>query len=50
MKLTVRHRPIWRFYVTDLAKWLVKLAIGHPDRSRVPSYRELEIPHTAGLL
>ncbi len=39
---TVYYRPIWRFYVSDVAKWAVKLAIGHPDRSRIPSYRDWE--------
>ena len=33
--------PIWKFYVTDVAKWLVKRAIRHPDRRR-PSYRDWE--------
>jgi predicted dehydrogenase/nucleoside-diphosphate-sugar epimerase len=42
VKLTVFYRPIWRFYINDLAKWLVKSATGHPDRHRVPSYRDWE--------
>jgi nucleoside-diphosphate-sugar epimerase len=42
MKLTVRYGPIWRFYLNDLSKWLVKLAVAHPDRSRIPSYRDWE--------
>ena len=42
IKLTVLYRPIWRFYVSDLAKWAVKVAVGHPDRSRMPSYRDWE--------
>jgi nucleoside-diphosphate-sugar epimerase len=42
IKLDVFYRPIWRFYVDDLGKWLIKSAIGHPDRSRVPSYRDWE--------
>ena len=33
--------PLWKFYVTDVAKWLVKRAIRHPDRRR-PSYRDWE--------
>jgi predicted dehydrogenase/nucleoside-diphosphate-sugar epimerase len=33
-----RYTPIWRFYLADLAKWMVKLAVRHPDRQRVPSY------------
>ena len=31
----------WKFYLADLAKWLVKRAIRHPDRRR-PSYRDWE--------
>jgi predicted dehydrogenase/nucleoside-diphosphate-sugar epimerase len=42
MTLTVKYRPIWRFYLTDLTKWLVKLAVRHPDRSRIPSYFDWE--------
>ena len=42
MKLTVGYGPIWRFYLNDLSKWLVKLAVAHPDRSRVPSYLDWE--------
>jgi predicted dehydrogenase/nucleoside-diphosphate-sugar epimerase len=33
--------PPWKFYLTDVAKWLVKRAIRHPDRRR-PSYRDWE--------
>jgi nucleoside-diphosphate-sugar epimerase/predicted dehydrogenase len=40
--LSVHYRPIWRFYVSDLAKWGIKLAIRHPDRFRIPSYRDWE--------
>jgi len=40
--LHVHYRPIWRFYVSDLVKWGVKLAVGHPDRVRIPSYRDWE--------
>jgi predicted dehydrogenase/nucleoside-diphosphate-sugar epimerase len=32
------YRPIWRFYLADLAKWLVKVTVGHPDKDRIPSY------------
>lgn len=31
--------PPWRLYALDLAKWVVKRAIRHPDRRR-PSYRD----------
>ena len=33
-------RPIWRFYAADAAKWLVKVAVRHPGRSRRPSFRD----------
>jgi nucleoside-diphosphate-sugar epimerase/predicted dehydrogenase len=33
--------PLWKFYLIDVAKWLVKQAIRHPDRRR-PSYRDWE--------
>ena len=33
--------PFWKFYATDLAKWVVKLLVRHPARQR-PSYRDWE--------
>jgi nucleoside-diphosphate-sugar epimerase len=33
--------PFWKFYATDLAKWVVKLLARHPTRQR-PSYRDWE--------
>ena len=42
IKLTVYYRPLWHFYVSDLAKWVVKVAVRHPDRIRIPSYRDWE--------
>lgn len=42
IKLTVHYRPIWHFYVADMLKWVVKLAVGHPDRIRIPNYRDWE--------
>jgi nucleoside-diphosphate-sugar epimerase/predicted dehydrogenase len=33
--------PILRFYLKDLAKWVVKVAVGHKER-RFPSYRDWE--------
>ena len=36
--LTEHYRPIWQFYFSDLTKWIVKLAVRHPDRNRIPSY------------
>jgi nucleoside-diphosphate-sugar epimerase len=37
-----RHAtPIARFYLLDMMKWLVKIAVRHPER-RMPSYRDWE--------
>jgi nucleoside-diphosphate-sugar epimerase len=37
-----RHAtPIARFYLMDLMKWVVKVAVRHPER-RLPSYRDWE--------
>jgi nucleoside-diphosphate-sugar epimerase/predicted dehydrogenase len=37
-----RHAtPIARFYLLDMTKWLVKVAVRHPER-RMPSYRDWE--------
>ena len=41
-KLTVIYRPIWKFYLSDLTKWIVKMMVRHPDRIRVPSYYDWE--------
>jgi hypothetical protein len=41
-KVAVHARPIWRFYLADLVKWPIKVAVGHPDASRVPSYSDWE--------
>ena len=32
--------PIWRHYLDDRLKWLVKRVTGHPDGRRTPSYRD----------
>jgi predicted dehydrogenase/nucleoside-diphosphate-sugar epimerase len=40
--LDIKHRPILQFYLTDIAKWLVKVLVRHPDRGRIPSYRDWE--------
>jgi predicted dehydrogenase/nucleoside-diphosphate-sugar epimerase len=42
IRLTVYYRPVWHFYVSDLTKWVVKVAVRHPDRIRIPSYRDWE--------
>jgi predicted dehydrogenase/nucleoside-diphosphate-sugar epimerase len=37
-----RHAtPIWRFYLMDMMKWAVKVAVRHAER-RLPSYRDWE--------
>ena len=33
--------PIWRFYSRDMMKWVVKVAVRHPERL-LPSYRDWE--------
>ena len=33
--------PLWKFYASDLAKWVIKKMIRHPDE-RKPSYRDWE--------
>jgi predicted dehydrogenase/nucleoside-diphosphate-sugar epimerase len=40
--LRVQHKPIWRFYVSDLLKWVVKMIVRHHDRIRIPSYFDWE--------
>jgi predicted dehydrogenase/nucleoside-diphosphate-sugar epimerase len=42
MVFSIHYRPIWRFYIADLIRWLAKLAIRHPGRDRVPSYFDWE--------
>jgi nucleoside-diphosphate-sugar epimerase len=37
-----RHAtPILKFYLQDMMKWMVKVAVRHPER-RLPSYRDWE--------
>src|SRR6185437_14930622 len=40
--IRVNYRPIWQFYLADFTKWVVKLAVRHPDRVRIPSYSDWE--------
>ncbi|KRQ94736.1 hypothetical protein CQ12_04190 [Bradyrhizobium jicamae] len=40
--LRVTPTRIANFYLSDLAKWVVKMAVRHPDRSRMPSYSDWE--------
>lgn len=42
LKIAVHYIPIWRFYLTDLFKWFVKMVVRHPDRVRIPSYSDWE--------
>ena len=42
MKVSAYYRPIWWFYLVDLFKWFVKLAVRHPDARRIPSYHDWE--------
>ena len=42
MTFGIYYRPIWRFYLTDLVRWLAKMAIRQPGRSRIPSYFDWE--------
>ena len=41
IKIQRQATPILRFYLIDLAKWVVKVAVGHKDR-QFPSYRDWE--------
>ena len=41
MKIQRHATPIFKFYRDDMLKWLVKVAVRHPDR-RLPSYRDWE--------
>jgi predicted dehydrogenase/nucleoside-diphosphate-sugar epimerase len=42
LTLSVIYRPIWEFYLSDVLKWAVKVAVRHPDRVRIPSYADWE--------
>ena len=41
MKVQRFATPIMRFYLLDMLKWVVKVAVRHPER-RLPSYRDWE--------
>jgi predicted dehydrogenase/nucleoside-diphosphate-sugar epimerase len=41
IRIQWRAVPIARFYLRDLMKWVVKVAVRHPERRR-PSYRDWE--------
>lgn len=40
LKIDQHATAIAKFYAQDMAKWLVKMMVRHPDRVRVPSYRD----------
>lgn len=40
LKIDARPTPIASFFAGDFFKWLVKMAVRHPSRVRVPSYRD----------
>ena len=41
VKMRVYPTPVWRFYLADMCKWVIKVLVRHPDRRR-PSYRDWE--------
>jgi predicted dehydrogenase/nucleoside-diphosphate-sugar epimerase len=42
IKIDVQYTPSWKSFFQDLTKWPVKRVTGHPDGSRIPSYRDWE--------
>lgn len=42
LRLDIRYEPIFKFYSTDMIKWILKVALRHPDRHRIPSYFDWE--------
>jgi predicted dehydrogenase/nucleoside-diphosphate-sugar epimerase len=41
IRIQRRATPIFKFYLQDTMKWMVKVAVRHPER-RLPSYRDWE--------
>jgi nucleoside-diphosphate-sugar epimerase len=41
-KIEARSGSILRFYLNDMLKWPIKVAVKHPDAQRVPSYSDWE--------
>ena len=41
MRIQRHATPIFKFYLRDMVKWVVKVAVRHPER-RLPSYRDWE--------
>jgi nucleoside-diphosphate-sugar epimerase len=42
MRIDATYKAIWRFYVDDMSKWPLKVAVRHPDATRKPSYHDWE--------
>lgn len=42
MRIDIAYRPIRQFFLEDMSKWPLKVALGHPDGSRRPSYHDWE--------
>ncbi len=42
LTLDIRYEPIFKFYLNDMIKWILKVVLGHPDRHRIPSYFDWE--------
>jgi predicted dehydrogenase/nucleoside-diphosphate-sugar epimerase len=42
MTVDVRYKSFFKLYLADLGKWVLKVAIRHHDRSRIPSYSDWE--------
>jgi nucleoside-diphosphate-sugar epimerase len=40
--IDARSGSIWRFYLSDMLKWPIKVAVKHPDAQRMPSYSDWE--------
>ena len=38
----MHYQPIWKFYLADLTKWVVKVLVKHPDGARIPSFSDWE--------
>ena len=49
MRIQRYATPIWRFYLQDMMKWMVKVAVRHPER-RLPQLSRLGKPHAAGAV
>ncbi len=48
IELQVFPTPIWRYYLVDMFKWIVKVLVRHSER-RCPSYRDWESRTAKGV-